>query len=236
MSGHRVYHAFPTAAPLPQSRACIEAWNDMGYGTAIIILDEEERRKLPADIVRVQDEYPGFAKSVNRIARWTLAGDPTCQIIVTGGDDVYPDQSKRADEIADEFIEHFHGTLGVMQPHGDEWHHNHDGKGYIADTCAWSPWMGREWCERAYMGRGPLHEGFFHYWNDFNLLQVAEWLGLFWRRSDIIHRDDNWKRDRRHLGRPRYLYTARDRTAADKALALRLQAEGFPDCGLLPAS
>jgi hypothetical protein len=209
----------------------------MGYGTAIIVLDDEGRRNLPADLVLVQPKYPGFAKSVNRISRWVLDNQPSCQIIVTAGDDVYPDQTKRADEIAGEFIEHFHGTLGVMQPHGDEWHHtHHDGKSYIFDTCAWSPWLGREWCERSYMGRGPLHEEFYHYWNDYNLLQVAEWLGLFWRRPDIIQRDDNWKRDRRHLGRPKYLQEARARTAADKALAQRLEAEGFPGCGLLPVS
>jgi hypothetical protein len=231
----RVFYAFPTACPIPQARACLEAWKDMGYGTAVIVLDDE-RKHLPADLVLLHEgnQYPGFAKSVNRIARWVLGNQPSCQIIVTAGDDCYPDQNKRADEIADEFIEHFHGTLGVMQPHGDEWHHNHDGKGYIPDNCAWSPWLGREWCERSYMGKGPLHEGFYHYWNDRNLLQVAKWLGLYWVRPDIIHRDDNWKRDRRHLGRPAYLYEARRRTAADKALALRLQAEGFPGCGLLP--
>jgi hypothetical protein len=230
----KVCYAFPTACPIPQARACLEAWRDMGYGTAIIVLDQDERPKLPADIVLVQAEYPGFAKSVNRIARWVLHERPECQIIVTAGDDCYPDQTKRANEIAEEFIEHFHGTLGVMQPSGDEWHHTHDGKGYIQDTCAWSPWLGREWCERSYMGRGPLHEGFYHYWNDYNLLKVAEWLGVFWRRADIIQPDYNWKRDRYHLGRPKYLYEAKKRTGADKALAQRLDAEGYPGCELLP--
>lgn len=210
----------------------------MGYGTAIIILDEEERKKLPADLVLLHKNnlYPGFARSVNRIVRWVLDKDPECQIIVTGGDDVYPDRTRFADEIAGEFIEHFKGTLGVMQPHGDEWHHTHDGLGYILDTCAWSPWMGREWCERAYMGRGPLHEGFYHYWNDYNLKQVAEWLGLYWRRPDLIQGDDNWKRNRKHLGRPKYLYEASARAKADKLLAERLEAEGFPGCGLLSKS
>jgi hypothetical protein len=232
----RVYHAFPTAAPLPQSLACIEAWKAMGYGTAIIVLDEPERRKLPADIVQIHEgnKYPGFAVSTNRIAYLTLKTDPECQIIIAGGDDVYPDQNKRADEIADEFIEHFGGTLGVMQPHGDEWHHTHDRRGYIADNAAWSPWLGREWCQRAYMGRGPLNPDFYHYYNDTNLFQVAQWLGLLWVRPDVVHGDRNWKRERKHLGRPVYLREAKRRNAADAALCAQLQTEGFPGCGLLP--
>jgi hypothetical protein len=94
--------------------------------------------------------------------------------------------------------------------------------------------MGREWCERAYMGRGPLHDGFYHYWNDYNLKQVAEWLGLYWRRPDLVQGDDNWKRNRKHLGRPKYLYEAAERRREDAELARRLEIEGFPGCGLLP--
>jgi hypothetical protein len=137
-----VYHAFPTACPIPQALACIEAWRDMGYGTAIIILNEEERKKLPANIVLLHknNQYPGFARSVNRIARWTLNNDLECQIIVTGGDDVYPDKTKRADEIAGEFIEHFGGTLGVMQPHGDEWHHAPGVHGWVGNGASAPIW------------------------------------------------------------------------------------------------
>lgn len=212
----------------------------MGYKTAIIILDDKllskRRSKLPADIVLVQREYPGYNRSVNRIVRWVLDDRRDCQIVVTGGDDVYPDQTKRADEIAEEFIDHFGGTLGIMQPHGDDAHHRQNDGSYALDTAAWSPWMGREWCERAFMGLGPTHEGFYHYYGQTNLLQVAERLGVFWRRPDLIQRDDNWKRSaRKHLGRPPYLKKAEEMGPADRALCKRLEAKGYPGCGLLPA-
>jgi hypothetical protein len=121
-----------------------------------------------------------------------------------------------------------------MQPHGDRWHHTHDGRGWVPDTAAWSPWLGREWCRRAYMGRGPLNPDFYHYYNDTNLKDVAEWLGLYWTRPDLIQRDDNWKRNRKHLGRPLYLYEAKRQNAEDRTLWEWLRAEGFPGCGLLP--
>lgn len=229
-----VWYAVPTAAKPEYSRPCFDAWRDMGYKVAILF-EGEAQHALQADLKLCEPPYRGYGMSVNRLAKAVLEHDPDCQIVVSGGDDVYPCQTKRADKIAAEFIEHFGGTLGVMQPHGDELHHTHDGKGYILDTAAWSPWMGREWCERAFMGRGPMHPGFYHYWSSTNLQDVAVWLGLYWQRADIIQRDDNWKRSARaHLGRPPYLYKAKAMGAADYALYKRLQDEGYPECGLKP--
>ena len=61
----------------------------------------------------------------------------------------------------------------------------------MPDSVCWSPWLGREWCERAYGGAGPIHPGFFHYYSTTNLLDVALRLGVLWYRTDIIQYDDN---------------------------------------------
>jgi hypothetical protein len=231
-----VWYITPTAAPLPQATVCFAAWRERGYSIAVIA-ENEDRRALPVDLCIVRPKYFGYSEAVNVLAKTVLERDPECQIVVLGGDDVYPCQAKVPEEIAAEFIEYFDGTLGLMQPHGDKKHHTHDTGKYIQDTAAWSPWCGREWCERAFMGAGPRHPDFFHYWGDTNLLDVAVWLGRYTHRPDIIQRDDNWKRSKRaHLGRPSYLYKAKAKSVEDKALYDRLKAEGYPGCGLLPVA
>ena len=138
----KVYHAIASARPVAQAQECFSAWRDMGYGTASI----RDRADLDLDILLVLPEWPGLWAATNTLAAHVLDHDPECQIIVAAGDDVWPDRSKRADEIADEFVEHFHGTLGVMQPVGVKL------PGH--DRLCWSPWLGREWCSRAFCGTG----------------------------------------------------------------------------------
>src|SRR5258708_96797 len=90
--------------------------------------------------------YPGYAQAVNGLVRGVLEWDPTCNWIVTGGDDVFPDPNHTADEIAEQCRQHFawqncrvnpegiycpperrnalnreFETFGVMQPTGDSY-------------------------------------------------------------------------------------------------------------------
>ena len=83
---------------------------------------------LRADVTSAPGAYQGYGLAVNTLAKHVLALDPECQIVVTAGDDVFPCQTKRADEIADEFLEHFGGTLGVMQTAGNKAHHRGEGR------------------------------------------------------------------------------------------------------------
>lgn len=233
----RVWFCIPTAAPQAFAQGCLDAWKAQGYATAIM-RDVKDDWSLQADVILRQETYLGYGLAVNTLSKHVLAKDPECQIIVTAGDDVYPCQTKCADEICAEFLEYFGGTtMGVMQTAGNKWHHRKKDRRFVPDTVCWSPWLGREWCERAYMGAGPIHPGFYHYWSTTNLWDVAERLGVIWYRTDIIQHDDNFQhRDskRRHLGRPAYISKAKVKGKADRDLYLRLEAEGYPGCGLLP--
>lgn len=221
----RVCVAFPSAAPMKQARACLEAWRDMGYSTAILV-DDAKRMDLPADIKLLTEGYRGYAASVNLLSRNVLNVLEDCQIIVAAGDDVYPDPDRQAHEIGAEFIEHFDGTLGVMQPQG------HDSWAHRARTLAWSPWLGRAWCQRAYQGHGPLYAGYHHVYVDQELYEVANRLGLYWERPDIMQFHDTWK-IKPELIRPQHLEHVPTHVEADRALYEERETAGFPGMELL---
>jgi hypothetical protein len=107
-------------------------------------------------------------------------------IVVTGGDDMDPDPKQRAAEIAEQFEEHFHGTLGVMQPTGDI------ASSPNCDMICGSPWLGAEWIRRAYRGSGPLWPEYNHFFGDEELQAVAVRHGLLWQRSDLCQHHDHW--------------------------------------------
>jgi hypothetical protein len=230
-----VWFAIPTAASAELAKHCLKAWRSQGYKIAII-REEKDDWPLPSDLCIRTSNYAGYARSVNTLAANVLALDPDCQVVVTAGDDVYPCMTKRADEIEAEFLDHFGGTLGVMQTQGNDGHHREADGSWTPDHVAWSPWLGREWCKRAYMGAGPFHPGFFHYWGAQNLHDVAIRLGLYWYRTDIIQWDDKWTNpdsSRKHLGRPPYIKKCKAKAPKDHDLYRLLRDQGYPGCGLL---
>lgn len=107
-------------------------------------------------------------------------------------------------------------TFGVMQPTGDRWGERPCRNatchlaGYHVQSCmygatiervAGSPWMGREFCRRMYHGGGPMYNGYHHNFADEELQRVAQQLGVFWQRRDLLqeHRhvartDPHWDR------------------------------------------
>lgn len=55
-------------------------------------------------------EYPGYAKAVNAIINGVIKlHDPNADWFVTGGDDIFPDKTKSAEEIARECSDRFTG-------------------------------------------------------------------------------------------------------------------------------
>lgn len=218
----KVYYAVPSARPAIEAQACFDAWRDMGYAVAAT----RKRPDLELDRLICLPEYPGLWCATNHLAKVILEDDPECQIVVTGGDDVWPDLHKRAEKIADEFLAHFKGTLGVMQAKGPTPGH---------DRCAWAPFLGRVWCERAFGGRGPTEPAFWHTHGDAYLFAVAERWGLLWQRDDILveHRKWNYQPGRQ---RPPHLIKAKEMWQADKELYDRLMASGMPGSKLLPST
>lgn len=116
-------------------------------------------------------------------------------------------------------------TFGVMQPTGDRWGIDPNAHVFVSqtpgcDACvcqvcgrgnlgqavhltgayidrvAGSPWIGREFARRMYQGNGPYWPAFEHMYVDEHLMCVAQKLGVFWQRSDLIHYHQHWGRPR----------------------------------------
>ena len=224
-----VWFAIPSVRPPAEANACLRKWRGMGYKIALL----RQGEPTAADLTIPTKKYLGWAPSVNLLARWVLAGDPTAEWIVTGGDDYEPDPAHRAEDIARECTAQFGGTFGVMQPTGDRWG---DAQGAYLDRIAGSPWLGRDWCLRAYGGRGPLWGEYYHMYGDEELQAAAIQLGAFWQRRDLVQTHLHWSRtvEAKREGAPAFLKFVNSPAHWQKAKALfqSRRAAGFP--GLEP--
>lgn len=243
-----VWLCIPSARPVVEVNARMDKWRDMGYKIALWRDPPED--DVIADQVLV-GRYPGYAVALNTLAVDVLRRDRLCDWIVAAGDDTDPDPTKRADDIARECSEYFAGrgpadrvdentvsmsisefeksrTLGIMQPIGDPWA---DHQGRIIERIAGSPWLGREWCRRAYGGKGPLWPEYTHCFADEELQLVAQRYGVFWQRPDLSQHHDNWARARGNpADRPAFLDEANSPEHWRKYQALfnQRKADGFP--------
>lgn len=204
---------------LPSKRVdggTIPLWRSRGY--RIAVMRDMGDQPVEADICRFE-RYPGYAQATNAMIHCALAADPECNWVVIGGDDIEPDANRPPEEIAEQCrwhfhaaacvagkqrtCEHFHDTFGVMQPTGDRWQEDANGSALVDRVCG-SAWIGREFCERAYGGNGPLHPGYHHMYVDEELQAVALKFGVLWQRRDLIQLHRHWGR---HVGgkRPAFL-------------------------------
>ena len=137
--------------------------------------------------------YSGYWNAMNRLAGLALSFDGKFKMdaCVFIGDDIEPDQHKTAGEICKEYLDRFPDGFGVMQPCGDPQGDLIDGKHNAARICG-SAWFGRGWIERAYSGRGPSWDGYFHFYADEELPIVAEKLGVMWWRPDLTQFHKHW--------------------------------------------
>ena len=103
---------------------------------------------------------------------------------------------------------------------------------------AGSAWMGRNWCLRANQGKGPQWPYFFHSYADETLQCVAEKLGVFWQRRDLIHLHRHWARPKegQRIGQvtdmPEFAKRANseEEETRSKLEFERLRADGFKEC------
>jgi hypothetical protein len=144
---------------------------------------------------------------------------------VTGGDDVFPDPLHDPEQIANECEAHFQGALGIMQPTGDRHLVDKDGRCSAERVCI-SPWMGREWCERAYQGEGPLCDEYFHFYVDEELHVIAEQQNLLLHRPDLSQYHAWWSREKKQA--PTHFVDAKKGWDVAKNLFNRRKWEGFP--------
>jgi hypothetical protein len=193
-----VWYAIPSKRPAAEVAVVLDAWFGQGY--EIMVQRDPGDESIPGrwNVVR---PYAGYAEAVNHLVGTIVNHDWAAQWIVTGGDDIFPDPNKGADEIAQEccehfgFCEHLASTWGVMQPTGDR--DFGDRQGAYIDRVAGSPWMGREWCLRINQGNGPLWPQYFHCGEDEELQAVASHHGVFWQRPDLTQYHQHWARPQR---------------------------------------
>lgn len=230
-----IWYAIPTKKEPNEVAEAIRPWQEMGYKVGLFrdIGDPQ----VNADLV-IKGVYTGYPNAVNALCRSILT-DPQrqakVQFIVTGGDDILPDPDANPQDVAEECIDHFGNTYGVMQPTGDNWMMDASGKPASARICG-SPWMGREFIERINGGNGPIWHEWYHFFCDEEMKCVTEKLGILWQRKDLIHHHNHWSRE---LGsratRPAYLLKAQTNWEEAKALFERRKATGFPGHEPLPA-
>ncbi len=239
-----VWLCLPSARPPEQVEPVLAQWRERGYKIALI-RDSGSGGIKNFDHCFGFAAYPGYAKSVNTLASYVLEEDPSCDWIVTGGDDTLPDPNHTAEEIAAQCTEHFGGpfanyghrrpqnTMGVMQPTGDRF------AGGSIDRIAGSPWLGREWCLRANGGRGPFWPEFTHMFGDECLKRTAEKLGVYWARPDLTHFHKHFQRASDALDSPaipapvpEHLKKWGTKQHWDEMLAIfrRLESEDFRVC------
>jgi hypothetical protein len=217
-------------------------WKARGYKVAVL----RQGDPFPeADITIRTDKYLGWAESVNLTVKTVMILDKEAEWFVAGGDDTLPDPDHTPEQIAAECRAHFYGrlfptaiipdpgfaTFGVMQPTGDLKHWNS-----AIDKFAGSPWMGREWCRRAFGGRGPIWPEFHHMFGDEHLQRCAEKLGVFWQRPDLTHKHMHALRPGSHatrVGDPALF--GRKHWDESTALFRRLEAGGFKEAEELAA-
>ena len=154
--------------------------------------------------LKIQGPYPGVWKAWNALAHTALKlGADVC---VLAGDDMDPDPSKYADEIALQYLVRFPDGDGVMQPCGDP-----QGNGAAQRICG-SPWVGRKWIQE----RGPVCDLYTAFYADEELKLVAEKAGKLWMRPDLTqyHRHWSWG----HQPRQDYHERNQESWVADKEL------------------
>lgn len=218
MPSPEVWYILPSASPENCARH-LPAWRERGY--RIALLQDRIRFDPPheagVEAVLTRDQYPGWTTSIN--ALFHEAVPERVPVVVAGGDDMLPDPDHTAREIAEQFLDHFGGTFGVMQPMGDDF-----------ERTRWicgSPWMGREWMERMYRGRGGMSEAYFQAFGDDELYWVSRCMHAFWPRPDLTQYHDHFRR----RGEPAPRYWVESATAHDRSDCLTFIARahaGFP--------
>src|ERR1035438_8236929 len=108
--------AAPSARPVAEVEPWVALWQSKGY---LVSLWRDPGAGVPenADEVVVAP-YPGWARAANELIEDVFRTDPTCDWVVTAGDDTEPDACHTADEIAAQCSAHFrqrHWTNAEIQ-------------------------------------------------------------------------------------------------------------------------
>ena len=249
-----VWLCIPSCRPAAETEDCLRRWRALGYKIALL----RQGEPVEADLLIPTGEYLGWARSTNILAREVLRWDESASWIVGGGDDYLPDPARDAASIEADCFGYFYRlnvyfwnfhetgrrdwdirTFGVMQPTGDRWGDSESARatygpdrGAQLDRIAGSPWMGREWCERAYLGNGPMWDGYHHMFADEELQEVAIAQGVFWQRRDLCQMHNHFTREPGRVAAAAEIYSSEEWTRSNRIFCER-KAKGFPGSGVI---
>ena len=217
----QIWYAIPSAN-VERATRCFASWRARGFRTAVL-LDPGAEAPPNAHLVLRPDTYRGYFASINQLAA-VIARQHKTDIVIAGGDDMFPDPRFTAEELARQFFARFPDGFGVMQPTGDD----------LAGTtqiCG-SPWFGHGWLKRAYRGRGPVCGKYRAFFGDEELKIIAEKLGVLWQRPDVTQRHDHWVRPG---GPPKQRYQVENdrHWPRDQTLFEQRRAAGWPNSSAL---
>lgn len=179
MSNLDVYYVYPSCNA-ERHNETVERWRKQGYKVGVLT---NGPMIMDVDFSIWEPVYQGYWKSVNMLCKALVE---RADVIVVGADDIHPDPNLTAQEIAGQFLEHFPGGYGVMQPTGDDL----DG----TDRICGSPWLGSAWIREGYHGEGPYWGGYGHYYADEEMFEVARDRRVLWQRDDLTQYHDHWIR------------------------------------------
>ena len=222
---NQVWLGLPSAN-IKMAKKTFPEWRERGYNIATICPDPFYDEYVDmADIVIKESQvlgYAGWPKSVNILCKKLIDVD----IIIAAGDDMYPDKNHTAEELRQQFLTHFGGTFGVMQPTGDKF-------GSLAcpecEQICGSAWLGKEFRNKVNKGSGPMWHEYWHMYADTELYQVAKKYNCLWIREDLSQYHEHRLRGT-HSFSPRI---PPRNTPRAKNIYFRRKENGFPDTDLL---
>ena len=220
-----VYVAFPSADHNKAFYAT-NRWAKMGYKAALFT---DESYSLSKVEIALSGPYMGYWDACNKLAMACLK--TKADVVVFAADDIEPDKMHSAQEIGRQYLKRFPQGLGVMQPCGDLQGIDSSGRPASERICG-SPWIGRAWIERAFGGKGPFPEGYWHFYGDEHLKEVAERLGLLFMDKGLIqtHMHWSWGWNDQTTYQER---NSREHWQKDQVLFFKNKAAGFPGSELL---
>jgi hypothetical protein len=210
-----VWYAIPSANP-SRAQTCLAKWKAQGYKTAVML--DAGQPTIAADWCNHIDPYPGYFSTVNQMCR--ILFEAGADIVVTGGDDMYPDQKQNAQVLGRLFFKEFPDGYGVMQPVGDIGIPG-------TDKICGSPWIGKAFWERTYGGEGPFWHGYNSYYGDEEMFNVAKQLECLFQPKQVTQYHDHFSRPG---GLPKQSYQQRNERywKQDQQLFFQRKAAGFP--------
>lgn len=211
---------------IAMATATAAVWKAKGYGVAALVDGPRDEIDVPqgCDLVVQVDQYKGFASSINTLCAELQKRVGDVDWVVVGNADIYPHEGLTAEQIAAQCKEHFDGTLGVMQPAGQ-----HFGA-LAAKTACTCAWIGLEWRQTFYGGKGPFHPEYFHYYEDAEIMHVASLTKTLWWRTDLTQHHDHYLLHTKTT--PPHLEKTKPHAVISKNLFMRRKAQLFP--GAIP--